>query len=143
MPTVNSVHTRWGDITPDDLAEIKIGYEAANAFRPPAESFTLGSGQVMLTAFAKHLIDYCEAQGLVATDLAVLHTEIAAEDATIPMQGGPIERGQKIVSDFFEGITGIVAYAPGHIAIFKGGEEPAAIIASHDLANALSRGVGN
>lgn len=134
MPAVTAIRTRWGDITPDSLAEIKRGYNAAKVFRPPAESFTLSDGQIMLTAFAKYLIEYCEAQGLVAADDPM--------NATTTLNGHSIERGQQIVSEFFTGITSIVAHGPEHIAIYKG-EDCVAIIGSPALATALHKGVGH
>jgi molybdopterin-binding protein len=128
MP-VESVATKWGNWTPPMLQALKFAYAAAR--RNNADSFEL-EGQPMLTSFARHLIDYLEAQGLVAAD----------ESLNVNVNLGNIAKGQEIVSKFFEGITGIVAYSVDHIAIYKG-EEVIAIIGSPDLAEALRKGTGN
>ncbi|HLP68335.1 MAG TPA: hypothetical protein VK181_12535 [Rhizobium sp.] len=134
MPPVTHVSTKWGDITPQMLAEIKAGYEAAMVFVPPAESFNLADGQTLLTAFAKHLIAFCEANGLVASD--------APEIEAVEINGFPISLGQEIISKFFEGITGITAYSVDHIAIHRG-KDVIAIISSPDLAIQLRKGASN
>ncbi len=127
--TVTSVPTKWGDWTPPMLQKLKFAY--ATAMRQNVDSFEL-DGQPILTRFARHLIDYLEANGLVAADEAV----------TANINLGNIAKGQEIVSKFFEGITGIVAYSVDHIAIHRG-DEIIAIIASPDLAEALRKGTGN
>lgn len=62
--TVDSVETRWGPITGPMLKRLKDGYAAAR--RDSQTRFEI-DGQVVLTDFAKYLIEYCEMEGLVAS----------------------------------------------------------------------------
>lgn len=127
--TVTSVPTKWGDWTPPMLQALKAAYVAA--VNSNVDQFTL-DGQLMLTSFAGYLIEYLEANGLVA----------ANEPGNMNVDFGNIAKGQEIVSKFFEGITGILAYGPDHISISRG-DEVLAVIASPGLAEALRKGVSN
>ena len=131
--TVTHITTKWGDITPEMLRQLKTGYAAAHMLSPPSPSFELPDGQIVLTNFAKHMIEFCEANGLVAAG------EVPLSDT---ITGAPIERGKQVIADFFAEITGIVVYSADHIAVQKG-DEIIAIIGSPDLCAALSKKIGN
>lgn len=127
---VTHITTKWGDITPEMLADLKTRYAVATKLGHA--QFQLEDGRVMLTRFVKYLIEFCEANGLVA----------AGDLEHVTVEGAPIARGQEIITEFFSGITGIVAYAADHIAIHKG-DEIIAIIGSPDLAAKLAAKIGN